>query len=203
MFKDRKHAGVLLASALKEYRNDRDVVVLAIPRGGIIAGDITAKSLGVPLEILLVKKIGHPLNKECAIGAVSLEDRILPDSEGVSQEYIESETIRVRDKMRAQYQLFFGDRQPISLTNKKVIIVDDGIATGNTLLMVIEVVKNACPARIIVAVPVGPVDIAAKLESIVDEVVCLETPDPFHAVGVHYQHFPQVENDAVVQILNA
>ena len=203
MFKDRKHAGILLASTLRTYKNDEDVIVLAIPRGGIIAGDVIAKYLAAPLEILLVKKIGHPLNKECAIGAVSLDGRILPDSSDVSQEYIDSETKRIREKMRAQYQLFFGNRKPLDLKHKRVIIVDDGIATGNTLLMVIEVVKNADPDKIIVAVPVAPKDTITKLKSIVDEVVCLETPYPFHAVGTHYRHFPQVENETVVQLLNA
>lgn len=203
MFKDRKQAGLLLASYLKGYKNDKDVVVLAIPRGGVIPGDTIAKILNVPLEILLVKKIGHPSNKECAIGAVSMENRIMTDSYGVSDAYIESETKKVREKMRAQYQLFFGNRKTINLKNKKVIIVDDGIATGNTLMLVIKVVKNANPNKIIVAVPVAPPETLATLKSIVDEVVCIETPYNFNAVGQYYHHFPQVEDETVVQLLNA
>lgn len=203
MFEDRKHAGLLLAASLKAYDNEENVVVLAIPRGGIIAGDVISKYLEAPLEILLVKKIGHPLNKECAIGAVSLDERIILNPEEASEDYIESETQRVRDKMRAQYEMFFGDRDPISLENKKVIIVDDGIATGNTLLMVIEVVKKANPEKIIVAVPVAPIEIISKLKSIVDEVICLETPYNFNAVGAHYRNFQQVENETVIEMLNA
>jgi len=192
-----------MASTLKEYKNHQDVVVLAIPRGGIIAGYIIAEFLEVPLEILLVKKIGHPMNKECAIGAVSLDDRIITNPDGVTNEYIENETELVRDKMRKQYQMFFGNRESISFKNKKVIITDDGIATGNTLLMVIDIVKNANPKQIIIAVPVAPPEIIGKLKSMVDEVICLEMPYNFNAVGAHYKHFPQVENETVIQMLNA
>ncbi|MBL4862825.1 MAG: phosphoribosyltransferase [Crocinitomicaceae bacterium] len=203
LFKNREHAGILLAATLKAYQNGENVVVLAIPRGGVVLGDIIAGYLNAPLEVVLVKKIGHPLVKEFAIGAVSKDKRILTFDEGVSQEYVESETRSVRAKIEAQYQLFYRDRKPISLEHKKVIIVDDGIASGNTLLLVIEVVKNSNPDKVIVAVPVAPEDIIGRLKSIVDEVICLEVPFPFHAVGSHYQHFDQVDSETVVQLLNA
>jgi putative phosphoribosyl transferase len=202
MFNDRKHAGILLAASLKHYQNDEDVVVIAIPRGGIIAGYEIAKYLNAPLDILLVKKIGHPENKECAIGAISMDKRMITYDEGISKEYIKSETERIQQKLKDQYLMFFGDRTPTTLENKKVIIVDDGIATGNTLMMVIEVVKAANPKKVIVAVPVGPMDIISQLNSRTDEVICLETPHPFHAVGAHYRTFGQVENETVVQLLN-
>lgn len=192
-----------MAEMLKQYKNDKNVVVLAIPRGGIIPGDIIAKYLNAPLEILLVKKIGHPMNKECAIGAVSLNDRIITNPEFASNAYIEDETLRVRNKIKEQYKMFFGDRKPIRLKGKKVIITDDGIATGNTLLMVIHIVKNADPDQIIVAVPVSPPEIIEKLRSMVDHVICLETPLDFNAVGSYYRHFSQVEDGTVLQLLNS
>jgi len=192
----------MLASSLKAYKNDENVIVLAIPRGGIVLGHVVAGFLNSPLDIMLVKKIGHPMNKELAIGAVSMTNSVMTTDFGISLGYIKNETKKARDAMETQYELFFGDRKPISLKGKKVIIIDDGIASGNTLLVVLEVVKKAKPAEIIVAVPVAPHDIAKKLKSIVDNVVCLELHTPFYAVSLYYKRFDQVENNTVVKLLN-
>lgn len=201
MFKDRQEAGKLLANELQEYNNDKSAVVLAIPRGGVVPAFEVAHKLHLPLEIALVKKIGHPTNREFAIGAASLDEYIINEGSNVTTSYIENEVANLRQKMKDQQQQFIGNRKPISLKNKKVIIVDDGIATGLTLKMVVELVKKANPSEIIVAVPVSPSDSAAEFESLVDKFVCLSVPVFFRAVGEHYENFEQVEDETVKEIL--
>lgn len=202
MFKDRKEAGKLLANELQEYKNDKSAVVLAIPRGGVVPAYEVAQNLHLPLDIALVKKIGHPTNREYAIGATSLDEYIINEGSNVTTSYIENEVATLRQKMKDQQQRFLGNKKSISLKNKKVIIVDDGIATGLTLKMVVELVKKADPAEIIVAVPVSPSDSAADFESLVDKFVCLSIPIYFRAVGEHYENFEQVEDETVKEILD-
>lgn len=202
MFKDRKEAGRLLAKELQEYKNDKSAVVIAIPRGGVVPAFEIARNLHLPLDVALVKKIGHPTNREFAIGATSLNEYIINEGSNVTTSYIENEVATLRQKMRDQQQRFLGNRKPISLKNKKVIIVDDGIATGLTLKMVVELIKKADPAEIIVAVPVSPSDSAADFESLVDKFVCLSIPIYFRAVGEYYENFEQVEDETVKEILD-
>lgn len=202
MFKDRQEAGRLLANELREYKNDKSAIILAVPRGGVVPAYEIARILHLPLEIALVKKIGHPTNREFAIGATSLDGYIINEEVNVTATYIENEVATLRQKMRAQQQNFLGNRKPISLKNKKVIIVDDGIATGLTLKMVVELVKKANPSEIIVAVPVSPSDSAAEFESLVDNFVCLRIPVYFRSVGEYYENFDQVENETVKEILD-
>ncbi|MEY3425656.1 MAG: hypothetical protein RL679_1014 [Bacteroidota bacterium] len=201
MFTDRKEAGMLLAKQLVVYKNDKNAVVLAIPRGGIIPANEISKALNLPLEIVLVKKIGAPGNKEFAIGAVSLEDYILTSKLHVEELYLESEIQRLRKIIREQQTYFLGNRKPIELEGKKVIIADDGIATGTTLELVIAIVKRKKADQIIVAVPVAAADALARIKHKVTKVICLETPFYFQAVGQHYSTFEQVENETVKEIL--
>ena len=201
MFTDRKEAGILLAKQLVVYKNDKNAIVVAIPRGGIIPANEISKALNLPLEIVLVKKIGAPGNKEFAIGAVSLEDYILTSKLHVEERYLESEIQRLRKIIREQQTYFLGNRKPIELEGKKVIIVDDGIATGTTLELVIAIVKRKKADQIIVAVPVAAADALARIKHKVTKVICLETPFYFQAVGQHYSTFEQVENETVKEIL--
>ena len=202
MFTDRKEAGDQLADKLLGYKG-QDVVVMAIPRGGLPLGEIIAKTLEAPLEVALSKKIGHPFNKEYAIGAVSLQSRVLSDNIDVENNYIEEETIRIRKKLEKHHNMFYTNREPSSLEGRTVIIVDDGIATGNTILATVELVGHQNPKAIIVAIPVAPSSAIRKLKHHpnVDEVVCLEVPYDFRAVGQYYQHFPQVSDTKAIKMM--
>lgn len=203
MFKDRNEAGNLLANKLEKYRGT-NAVILAIPRGGIPLGFIISKKLNLPLEVVLSKKIGHPLHKEYAIGAVTLKNRILSDAAAdISQSYIDKETERIRTKLNERYRDYYGDKKPIQLKDKILIIVDDGIATGNTMLSIIEMLHDEKPDKIVVAIPVSPSDTIKKLEAsfYVDEIICLLVPNNFRAVGQFYDNFDQVTDSEVKKLL--
>ena len=203
MFKDRIDAGTQMAEKLLKFKNEK-VVVLAIPRGGLPIGAIVAKALNAPLDVALTKKIGHPNHKEYAIGAVSLKDMVLTDSKGVTQGYIIEETKRIRKKLQQRYDQYYNKRSPQNIEDKTVIIVDDGIATGNTLLATIELVSKQSPKKIIVAIPVAPSSALKKLESTakVDEVICLQVPFNFQAVGQFYDEFGQVSDKEAISTLD-
>jgi putative phosphoribosyl transferase len=204
VFKDRIEAGNLVAIKLEGYKN-KNAIILAIPRGGVPLGDVIAKHLNVPLDIILSKKIGHPFHKEFAIGAVTLKSRILSEAANqVSSTYIEDETKKIRALLKKRYEEYKGDDEPLELTGRILIIVDDGIATGNTILSTIEMLHQENPAKIIVAVPVSTQSALAKLKNtpFVDEVICLSKPANFHAVGQFYENFDQVTDAEVQRLLN-
>ncbi|MDH3381466.1 MAG: phosphoribosyltransferase family protein [Flavobacteriaceae bacterium] len=204
MFTDREQAGELLAKELSFYKNNKDVVVVAVPRGGVPIGLKIAIELNAPLELVLSKKIGHPFNKEYAIGAVTLKSRVLSDAANeVSKEYIEEETLIIRAMLNKRISEFYENRVPMILTNKIVILVDDGIATGNTLLSSIELIQNENPAQIIVAIPVASDSALQKINNAkgVKNVICLLKPNFFQAVGQFYNDFYQVSDTEVKQLL--
>ena len=203
MYKDRNEAGFLLAKELEKY-SKKDAVVLAIPRGGIPLGFIISRHLKLPLEVVLSKKIGHPLHKEYAIGAVTLKSSILSEAAtDISPDYIEEETKKIRAKLQQRYLDYYGDRKPLPLKNKTLIIVDDGIATGNTILSIIKMLYDEKPDKIVVAIPVAPPDSIRKLKdsTFVDEVICPLVPVNFRAVGQFYENFDQVDDTEVNQLL--
>ena len=203
MFKDRNEAGNLLASKLEKYRKT-NAIVLAIPRGGVPLGFIISKSLNLPLEIILSKKIGHPYHKEFAIGAVTLKGSILSDAAAeVSPIYIEQETARIRALLKKRYAEYYGNQKSTKLEDKILIVVDDGIATGNTILSTIKMLADEKPKKIVVAIPVASRSALQKLqESLsIDEVICLLTPVNFQAVGQFYQNFDQVDDEEVKRLL--
>jgi putative phosphoribosyl transferase len=200
ILKDRTEAGFLLSEKLKKYQ-DSDTVVLPIPRGGVPVDQEIAKRLHLPLDIVLSKKIGHPSNKEYAIGAVSLESTIVDEHPDIPQEYIEKETDRLRKLLLEKYKLYRGNREPIAIEGKNVIIVDDGIATGNTLLVRIAMLRKKNPAKIIVAVPVLPYDTLEKFEQSTDELIYLIASKSFRGVGGFYENFYQLQDDEVMQML--
>lgn len=201
MYADRIEAGLVLADQLKKYAGQPGVV-LAVPRGGVPLGFIIARELKLPLEILLSKKIGHPNNPEYAIGAVSLTDRVIIPHEGVSNEYIESETKRIREKLKENYKKFMGDNKPTDLKDKIVIIVDDGIATGNTLLSTVKMLRNQKPAKIVIAAPVASRSSVEKISKLVDEMIVPLIPKEFYGVGGFYKNFDQVSDEEVLMYLS-
>ena len=201
MFIDRNDAAIKLAKKLEKYCNTNGVV-LAIPRGGVPIGNIIAKKLGLPFELVLSKKIGHPRNPEFAIGSVSLDGALIDDHVmDVSMEYIRTEADRLLGILKEKYKMYMGDRKPTELKNKTVIIVDDGVATGNTILATVEAIKKKSPKEIIIAVPVASRSAAIKLSKVADEFICLLTPDYFMGVGQFYQDFSQVTDQDSIQLL--
>lgn len=202
MFKDRLAAGEMLADALKKFQHESGIV-LAVPRGGVPVAYAVVKKLGLPLELVLTKKIGHPMNKEYAIGAASLTDYfVVPDKE-VSQDYIDQELIRIRKRLKEMQEIFQGDRKPADPAGKTLIVIDDGMATGNTLLATVRVLRKSNPAKIILAVPVASRQAVAKLSREVDEVIALEIPQEFYGVGLFYENFDQVSDEEVMYYLES
>ena len=201
MFKDREEAAFQLAAKLKKYKN-ADGVVLAVPRGGVPIGYIIARQLGLPLEIVLSKKIGHPYNPEFAIGSVHLNGVILDNTASdISEKYINDEVERIQNSLKDKFKLFMGNRKPVDLENKTVIIVDDGIATGNTILATVEAILKNNPKEIIIAVPVAPPKTVKMLSNHVNEIICLQIPENFHGVGQFYNNFTQVRDEEVIELL--
>ncbi len=201
MFRDRTEAGLLLAERLKKFKNDRGVV-LAVPRGGVPVAYFVATELGLPLEIILTKKIGHPANKEYAIGAASLTDHFIIPHEYVTPQYIQNELVQIRRTLREMYKKFMGDKEPESLKGKTVIVVDDGVATGNTLLGTIRVLRKSDPDKIIIAVPVASLSAMETLTKQADEVIALLVPEEFYGVGAFYEDFRQVTDEEVMFYLD-
>ncbi len=201
MYHDRIDAGLILAKALQKYKNDPGVV-LAVPRGGVPIAYIVARELGFPIDLLLTKKIGHPANNEYAIGAVSLTDNYIVPHENIPPDYIDKETKRIRKRLKEMYIKFMGDKEPESLKNKTVIVIDDGIATGNTLLSTINMLRKSNPSKIIIAVPVASESAIEKLSNFVDEIVCPLIPEIFFGVGAFYETFEQVSDEEVMSYLD-
>lgn len=205
MFTNRIEAGRLLSKELESYKA-KNAIILAVPRGGLPIGVIIAKQLELPLDVVLIKKIGHPFNKEYAIGAVSLNHVILDNqASGISRDYITEETKRLRTILKERYEQYYTNRKPRILKNRTAILVDDGIATGNTILATAQLVYEESPSKIIVAVPVAPRSSILNLvsSSFIDEVICLEQPPVFHGVGEFYENFEQVSDEEAVNLFES
>ena len=200
VLEDRKEAGMLLSEKLEKYQGS-DSIVLAIPRGGVPVGYEIARNLNLPLDIILSKKIGHPTNKEFAVGAVSLDSIIIDELLDIPTDYIEEEIIQLRESLKDKYNLYMGDRKPAEVKGKTVIVVDDGIATGNTLLVGIAMLRKSKPKKIIVAVPVVPYDTLKVFQKKVDEFQCLIASKEFRGVGGFYEDFDQVNDYEVIRML--
>jgi putative phosphoribosyl transferase len=201
-FQDRIDAGLALSQHLQHYKRV-DGIVLAVPRGGIPVAFPVAKILELPLEIILSKKIGHPVHKEYAIGAVSLTGKIVAPNALASDEYIEQETLNIREQLKQMYIKYMGNKKPTPVKGKIVIIIDDGVATGNTLLSTIDIIRNEYPKKVVVAVPVASQQAAKKLSEVTDEFVCAWIPSQFNSVGEFYFDFTQVTDEEVIQMLDA
>ncbi len=205
MFKDRFDAGYQLAKHLQHYKNNPDALIVAIPRGAVEIGAELSKQLQLPLDVIFTKKIGYPGNPEYAIGAVSLDNVIIDkrvlEFSGALEIYLKQEIAAIRQLLHERSVQYHGSRKPLSLTNKIVIVVDDGIATGKTVEATIDLIKKENPKKIIVAVPVASKDALQLIKKKVDEVVCLEVPDYFMGVSQAYQKFDQVSDEQAIKLL--
>lgn len=208
IFADRHDAGRQLAAKLLRFKNEHPVI-LALPRGGVPVGFDVAKALNAPLDSVLVRKIGHPLSHELAIGALAegdglsevLDAQIIADF-NIPPEYIKEEIARQTEEIRLRRQLYFKKRQPIDIHHRTVIVVDDGIATGSTMLAALRAIRRREPAKLVLAVPVAPPAALAELRVEVDEIVCLLTPEDFGAVGSFYEDFRPVSDKTVTDMLD-
>ncbi|MBB2148243.1 phosphoribosyltransferase [Pedobacter gandavensis] len=201
MFKDRTEAGRLLAERLKKYRNDPGIV-LAVPRGGVPLAYFVAKELGYPIELILTKKIGHPTNKEYAIGAANLSDYFIIHPGAVSEDYIQQELFVIRTRLKEMYKKFMGNKTPENIAGKTVIIIDDGMATGNTMLGTLNLIRQGQPGKIIIGVPVSSKEAVEMLSKEVNEVVVLLSPEAFYGVGAFYEDFKQISDEEVIFYLS-
>lgn len=203
-FKNRVDAGKQLASALKPV--SKDAIVLAIPRGGMVVGFEVAKALGVQLDVVITRKIGAPDNPELAIGAVAEDGTAILDDGlvrmlQVSKGYISEEVEKQKMEIKRRLLRYRGDMPYPILEDREVIVVDDGVATGSTLKAAIMSIRKKRAKTIIVAVPVGPLNTVNELKRIVDNLVCLQTPEPFYAIGEFYDDFEQTEDEEVIKLL--
>jgi putative phosphoribosyl transferase len=206
IFTDRREAGERLAEALSSLAGS-DAVVLAIPRGGVVVGRVVAERLGVPLDVVIPRKIGAPGNPELGLGAVApgvrvLDDRLVAELR-VTPEYLERE-IESQEREIARRETAYREGRPaVDVEGKVAIVVDDGVATGGTAVAACRWARQAGAARVILAVPVAPRQARAMLEREADQLIVLATPDPFFAVGQWYRDFDQVSDQEVVSLLQS
>jgi predicted phosphoribosyltransferase len=207
-FRDRHDAGSKLAEALQGYAERPDAVVLALPRGGVVVGYEIATRLGLPLDVLVVRKLGVPGYPELAMGAIAsggvyVIDRSITSALGISAEDFQAVLAAERAELERRERLFRGGRPPLDVHDKTVILVDDGLATGATMRAAIEALRLRGPASIVVAVPVASPEICAALRPLVDDMICLVQPPQLHAVGLWYVDFSQTSDAEVRMLLDA
>lgn len=206
IFHDRKRAGERLATMLATYADRSDVLVLGLPRGGVPVASEIARALRAPLDVYLVRKLGVPGHRELAMGAIATggvrvinEDVVKPL--GIGNDAIERVAAEEQRELERRERLYRGDQPPPDLHGRTVILVDDGLATGSTMLAAVRAVRQQGPDRIVVAVPVGAPPTCAELRAEADEVVCATTPEPFYAVGLWYEDFRPTGDDEVRELL--
>jgi len=209
-FKDRNQAGALLAERLVALGYDRqpNLLVFGLPRGGVPVAFQVARRLGAPLEVWVVRKLGTPGHEELALGAIAsgggrVLNQEIVDSLQISAQAIAAVEQQELAELERRERLYRGQRPFPDLSGKTVLLVDDGLATGATMKAAIAAARQKKPARLVVAVPVAPPDTVAEIQALVDEVVCLETPAFFQAVGLWYEHFPQTSDEEVLALLQA
>lgn len=202
VFTNRREAGRHLAAALDHLR-DQNPVVLAVPRGGVVVGREVADRLGATLDVIVPRKLRAPYNPELAIGAVAEGGAAVLDemAHGLSAGYLEQETEAQRAEITRRVEVYRGGRPLPSLTGRTVIVLDDGIATGATLIAALRAARAMEPTHLVAAVPVAPPESVARMAREADEVVCLSAPEFFQAVGQFYEDFTQVEDAEVVALL--
>lgn len=206
-FRDRHDAGRRLAEKLRAYANRPDVIVLALPRGGVPVGYEVATALDVPLDVFVVRKLGLPWHEELAMGAlasggVRILDEDLIRAARVSPDDLERVVTAEQAELERRERQYRGDRPFPDLTGKTVILVDDGLATGSTMRAAVAALRQEGPRRVVVAVPVAAHETCAAIGDIADDVVCGATPDPFYAVGLWYEDFSQTTDEAVRELLS-
>jgi putative phosphoribosyl transferase len=212
MFADRADAGRQLAQRLVALRSEQqlgqNLLVLGLPRGGVVVAAEIARALDAPLDVLIVRKIGAPHQPELAIGAVTDGDHPqhifndeLIESLGISRSYLESQVVQQLNEVRRRQSDYRGSRAPVEVHGRTVIVVDDGIATGATIRMALSALRRRGVQRLVLAVPVAPAEALAELSPLVDEIVCLSSPVNFMAVGRFYGDFEQTTDQQVIELL--
>ena len=208
VFRDRREAGDVLAQKMASYRDKSNLLVLGLARGGVPVGWQVAKALRAPLDVFLVRKLGVPQWRELAMGALAsgggmvINDSLVR-SLGISDEQVQSAIERETDELHRRERAYRGDRPPVDVTGKIVILVDDGIATGASMLAAVRAVKAEGPAQVVVAVPVGPASTCREIANESDDVICALIPPRFEAVGQVFADFHQVSDDEVRDLLSA
>ncbi|MGW0604319.1 phosphoribosyltransferase [Streptomyces sp. NPDC002640] len=210
-FHNRREAGQELGLRFMEWASDGELfepVVLALPRGGVPVGAEVARALGVPLDVLVVRKIGIPGHRETGIGAVVGDDPPLFDGRslemlGLTEERLADDVAREREELRRRSRRYRGDRPAPDVRRRAVILVDDGLATGATARAALRHLRRRDPSRLVLAVPVGAPEAVSALRAEADDVVCLRQPPDFRAVGLWYDDFEQVSDEEVVDLLHA
>ncbi|MGX9792190.1 phosphoribosyltransferase [Mycobacterium sp. MMS18-G62] len=205
-FRDRREAGQVLAQELASYREKDNVLVLGLARGGVPVGREVASALHAPLDVFLVRKLGVPQWEELAMGALATGGGVVVNDSlvrnlGISDDQLQAAITRETEELHRRETAYRGDRPPVDLAGKTVILVDDGIATGASMLAAVRAVRAAEPARVVVGVPVGPPSACRQLAAEADEVVCATMPPGFEAVGQVFEDFHQVSDDEVRELL--
>jgi len=205
-FIDREQAGHMLGRALLRYAGRPNVIVLALPRGGVPVAFQVVKAIDSPLDLMLVRKLGTPGQEELAMGAIATGGVRVLNSDivgalGISEKTIEAVARREGQELERRQRAYRGDRPPPQVEAKCVILVDDGLATGATMRSAVAALRQQKPSRVVVAVPVAPFDTIEVLRQEADEVVCLATPEPFRAIGCWYRSFPQTGDNEVKDLL--
>jgi len=206
IFRDRRQAGRALGEALARYAGRPDVIVLALPRGGVPVGFEVARSIGAPLDVFLVRKLGFPGNEEFAMGAIASGGvRVIDDAlvrrVGTSAAAVERVVEQEERELRRREYAYRERRPAADLAGRTAILVDDGLATGSSMRAAVKAARAGGARRVVVAAPVGPADTVRELARLADETVCLSTPEPFLAVGRFYQDFEQTGDREVVELL--
>jgi predicted phosphoribosyltransferase len=204
LFDDRRHAGRVLADRLRDYHGMPGIVVLALPRGGVPVAFEVANALEAPLDVFIVRKLGIPGYEEFAMGAIATGGVVVTNPEAarlqIPRAVFDAAVEREKRELTRREQLYRHGRSPLVLEDRTVVLVDDGLATGSTMKAAIKAVRQHIPKRIVVAVPVAAESTCAELKLMADEVVCVETPQYFRAVGIWYRDFAQT-SDAEVRAL--
>ena len=205
-FRNRSDAGQALARKLSAYANRPDTLVLALPRGGLPVAFEVAEALNAPLDVFLVRKLGVPGYEELAMGAIAsggirIVNRDVIRELRIGQQDIERVAAIESDELARRERLYRGDRPPLDVQDRTVILIDDGLATGSTMRAAAEAIRQQRPARLIVAVPIAATDTCEAFRSEVDEIICAVTPEPFYAVGLWYEDFSQTTDDEVRDLL--
>lgn len=205
-FRNRTEAGQLLARTLERYRDQPNVLVLALPRGGVPVASEVATALNAPLDVFIVRKLGVPGHEELAMGAIASGgvralNRSVIQQLKIPQSAIDAVAIREGEELRRRERLYRGDRPSPNISGQTIILIDDGLATGSTMKAAVAALRRQDPAKIVVAVPIAPAETCDELQQEADEVICAVTPEPFYAVGQWYEDFEQTTDAEVTKLI--